>query len=62
MVAADKGMGSALGKVDLSGLGMVLMIAMLLLVGVHFGWDSEKKPGSKGDKEKGSLGESILTF
>lgn len=61
MVAADKGMGSALGKVDLSGLGMVLMIAMLLLVGVHFGWDSEKEPGSKGDKEKGSPGELILT-
>jgi len=38
--------GKGLGRVDLSGLGMVLLIGLLLLVGVHFGWDSEKKPGS----------------
>jgi len=37
--------GKGLGRVDLSGLGMVLLIGLLLLVGVHFGWDSEKKPG-----------------
>lgn len=52
IMAADKGLGRALGKVDLSGLGMVLLIAMLLLVGLHFGWDSEKKPGKSGDKDK----------
>ena len=45
--------GKVLGRVDLSGLGMVLLIGLLLLVGVHFGWDSEKKPGEKGKSEKG---------
>jgi hypothetical protein len=43
-----KGVVKGLQKVDLSGVGMIMMIALLLLVGVHFGWDSEKKPGSPG--------------
>jgi len=43
-----KGMVKGLQRVDMSGVGMVLMIALLLLIGVHFGWDSEKKPGSPG--------------
>jgi len=39
------GGGEVLEKVDLSGLGLVLLIGLLLLVGVHFGWDSEKTAG-----------------
>lgn len=42
-VLADKGLQTALKSVDMSGFGMVVMIAFLLLIGVHFAWDGEAK-------------------
>ena len=51
----DRGLYPALNSVDLSGVGMVLLIALLLLIGVHFGWDSDKGKQAKGPGE----GESI---
>ena len=47
-----KGMVKELRKIDLSGMGMVLLIVPLLLVGVHFGWNSEKQPGSPGKSDE----------
>ena len=44
-IKADKGFQTALGSVDLSGFGMVLMIALLLFIGIHFAWDGDKPKG-----------------
>ncbi|KAK1921901.1 hypothetical protein DB88DRAFT_518098 [Papiliotrema laurentii] len=48
----DRGLYPALNSVDLSGVGMVLLIALLLLIGVHFGWDSDKGKQAKGPGEE----------
>ena len=35
--------GVALGQIDMSGLGVVMLLLLMLFVGLHFGSDGEKK-------------------